>query len=571
MDFVITVFKNGGPFMYLLLLLFMLGPCPASIVAVIACVRLRVPGVLHLVVPAMLVGVGCLGTIVGVQMAMNALVVCSPEIRSVLGAVGWAVAHYTDLSGMFGAGLLLLCSSGLAAVGVAIGAGRDAKFVLLHSVPSLVVGGLAAIASLAWALFIEASLLPGLACGVGTITCAVAGLRWSADEKDGGRIAEGRLTVGLCAFLAVICLSYVSWLNGEIMAFDAAGKASPEVRAMLMYAGFQASSGALKVGLVASLGCLVAAAIPAAFSAKHLYNIWGAVSLTMLGGVLLLLCGVRVAQWAKLMSLHEVVTGGVLTELSVPGLPSGKNLEGYVQGSSAWGSCLVTVDGQKKTMGRLVLPSIPDSSWEPAVCPREPGPFKALGEEESALIAVAGRHPARWLASTRWYQDGAGPLSLLTDPSPEVRRQSPPKLQAYSHGAMNFQWQARPAKTQMIEVPHEEPGLDVNSMAELLADVFDEVPPVAGPDEFAFLDSPNGTIALANGQFQPVPTHAALQELLPRHPDYLEVHFYADRLWTIDDIVALCGSVDIGRRADCVICEETPAEWASRVGLELPW
>ncbi|MBT3222759.1 MAG: hypothetical protein HN348_27095 [Proteobacteria bacterium] len=567
MDYVITVFKEGGPFVYLLLLLFMLGPIPAVIVGLLACVRLRVPGVLYLVVPVMMIGVGSLGTVIGVSMAMDALVLCSPEIRSTLAAVGWSIAHYTDLSGAFGAGLLLLFSSVLAAVGVVVGAGKEAKFLPLHGIPSLVVGGLAAIAALVLAVLSEASFMPGLACGVGAVAVAVSGLRWSTDEKDGGRVAEGRLIVGLCAFLAVVCLSYVAWLNGDIMMYDAMAKASAEMRMTLMSMGHSASTGALTVGLVASLGCLFAATIPIAFSASRLLNVWGGISLTMVAGVLVLVLGVRVVQLVKLAPLHEVVTGGVITEIEVKGLPTGKDMEGFVQSGSGLGSCLVTLEGPR-TMGRLVYPSIPDNSWEPALCPREPGPFQPLGEDETVLVAVAGRQPARWLASTQWYQDGEGSLNVLTDPSPEARLQTPPKLRASSYESMYFDWQAKQPKTQLLEVRREEPG-HVEPLAALLDSVFAEVDNQSG--DFVLLDSPNGTIAWVNGQFHPVQTQGVLKKLLPNHDDPLDVFFYPGRKWTIDDVVALCGSARGDNRIGCVIREETPAEWASNSGIELPF
>jgi len=111
----VILFKDAGPFAYLILLCAMAG-IPVAVALAIVGVKLRIPAALHVGMPLMTVLAGVVGTHQGLTIVAEVIPKASFETRSVLAANGLSVSMYTIVIASWCAGALLFLSSTLTAI-----------------------------------------------------------------------------------------------------------------------------------------------------------------------------------------------------------------------------------------------------------------------------------------------------------------------------------------------------------------------------------------------------------------------------------------------------------------------
>jgi len=310
----ITLFTDGGPFMYPALLGAIVGPIWILFWATLTAFRFRVPAAVVVLPAPVVVIIGSVGTWSGLSMAQQAVQHASPEMASVLAAAGYGVAHYLDMFAMLVAsGLFALAAFALGVAGM-FSAGEDAKFRLVEPPIIMGVAVLACVSSVGLGLFAtalgigEANVVGaawvGLVAGASLFGLSAASCRWSeALLEHQQRGAANRGAVGLFAVLAVVLAGRAFWLEGKIQVFEAISRASPETKQLLVAVGELNSQGMLWVGSVAALLAVVAALVSLA---RVISSVGG--SRTILGAALLgllALCAVAAGalEWS---AAHEV-------------------------------------------------------------------------------------------------------------------------------------------------------------------------------------------------------------------------------------------------------------------------
>lgn len=113
----ITMFKEGGPFMYLILLsaIFLVPTVPVA--GLLAFLRVRVPAALWLAAAVLPFVFGLVGTYYGAGLALDVLPIASEGMRHKLAANGLSVALYTMDAGAAVSALVLASLAGVLGVG----------------------------------------------------------------------------------------------------------------------------------------------------------------------------------------------------------------------------------------------------------------------------------------------------------------------------------------------------------------------------------------------------------------------------------------------------------------------
>jgi hypothetical protein len=289
MSTTLMLFRDGGPFMYLILMFGTLALLATVALAIVQTLGRRLPAALWFLLPTMVLGLGTLGTLFGIGQASKAVATVSPDLIATLAAAGAAVAEYTTLFGLGWAAGLLTLSAGALGLGLAV-ASKDGAWTPLHaaaSVPLLVVGlGAAAAAP---ALDLQASgAWPGVLALLGAFAIALAALRVPGDDAGRVRTAHGRIAVAALVASAVLFAGLAVANGNEMMGYKAVSASDPEFRDEMRWAtGVLVGRGrALGWGLAAA--AVLLGAIPALPLRQHLGDRRGLVSAGAAGGLVLL-------------------------------------------------------------------------------------------------------------------------------------------------------------------------------------------------------------------------------------------------------------------------------------------
>ena len=263
---VADLFWMGGPFMYLVLALGVMGVLVGTATAVVAALGKWTPSAAWLALPVAVVLAGVVGTMLGVDMALQAVGHAAPSERSVMAASGWSVAIITDLTGLAFGSFLFAATALFGGAASAIGAGKEGKWTLGVGLPpiglSVLVGG----GLIAWAVVGRMEPLAFAAGGAalfGLIGCGLGGLRVAGGDDGPGKTAAARVMLALCAAAGVGMAGMAGRLEGLHVAWRATATAAPEARKAMWDAGQATASDATLLGLVGALAVLVFGAIPA--------------------------------------------------------------------------------------------------------------------------------------------------------------------------------------------------------------------------------------------------------------------------------------------------------------------
>lgn len=261
---VAMMFREGGPFMYALLLFGLIGTPFAVIFAlVVGATRARLPASIGWTLFTGASLVGLLGTWMGRSMALEAAASASPEMRQRIVASGIAVSMYTTTGWLLlvGLGLLLVAwsawmpallvpgpesrvdgsSAGAAIGGAILGAllGTGVVFVVLGPRGVFDAGPV-------WLFLPPLSFFTVLAM-------VLASLRASEEPEHRGRIAGTRAMLGTAAFLGIGLLGEAFVLMGETLAFQAVAMAAPDMKQKMLVVGLEIASYARWIGWGAAL------------------------------------------------------------------------------------------------------------------------------------------------------------------------------------------------------------------------------------------------------------------------------------------------------------------------------
>jgi hypothetical protein len=205
MDDVVSLFRDGGPFMWLLLPLGLLSTAVALLVGIVALTGRRIPAVVALPGPVLVVLFGAVANILNVDMIGQAVPFASPEMKGVLAHAGLAVSPVPDTFG-------LLCAA------CALGA-----YAMLGGIASFAAGG---------------------------------------NHRDAIR-AEQRLGAAFALLLATATMAWHQVLSGGALVHRALAHAAPDVVPTMVAAGLDQQFGALTWALVGGMlgfGALAACA-----------------------------------------------------------------------------------------------------------------------------------------------------------------------------------------------------------------------------------------------------------------------------------------------------------------------
>lgn len=266
MNLLLSAFRDGGPAMYAV---FALGLGSGGVVlalAVLATLDKRVPVAAWMVMPALILGVGGLGTLSGLSMASQAIEAAGTEQRAAMAAAGLAMSLYSDAFARLVVWLLCGASAGLLAIASLVAGRGEGTWDWVGSgvtVAAAWVGGL-----VYGALMVgdhEAALLtPMLMVLFGGLLVGVAGLRRPADPQALVR-SRGRhiATAGLVVFGTIASAGLVE-VSSTVTGFKAIAVVDPSEKArfleiVLKLSGRASAMGWIAVGAV-SVGLGVAVA-----------------------------------------------------------------------------------------------------------------------------------------------------------------------------------------------------------------------------------------------------------------------------------------------------------------------
>ena len=539
-------FRDGGPLMYPILLCACVGWIWVLFFAVPTAFKFRVPAAVVTATAALAVMLGSLGTYVGLSMANEAIEHASWETVGALAAMGYGIAHYTDLFGMIvGSGLFGLAALALG-IGGAIGAGSGAKFTPISAGVIGVVGLLGAVVVFGIGftsrlLGIGEAPLPG-SLWMGQIVffslmgIAASSLRFHGESRvDQERAAANRVGVSVAALLAIVFGARGWWLMGDVQTFEAIARASTETKMTMMAMGLSMSQAMWWVGLAAVLFWLVAAVVAVAPVVSFLSG-----TRSVIGGVLM---GLLLASMAAVGGLQRMEAAAVLehTEVStfwretsgrVGQLPTWDGT-----GQSPAGTCVVYREGGWVGQQRS----------DQSECPAALGPLDLpLGPHEFAVLVLGAETKARTIADTRWHE-GPNRLHILTYREPEDYW-FPGMEDWHSYPSTVLEWhETAPWEPRRRT---EDPASDFDLFEDHQGSVLKSPLSAGGP--LLIEERSSGADVVFEGRSLKLGAPADLEQLLEDHGSYETAAILVPgERWTLNDLVAWCGPAAI--RGGCML------------------
>lgn len=270
----LNAFRDGGPFMYLIL---MLGLPLTAVTLVLVGLRFsgrRIPGYLWFVGPAVISLFGLFGFTAGIYQTMKAATVASPDMASTLIAAGTAVAPLPDQLGLIFVSLAL----GLATVGLGLAVRTTAASTDRSHGRAAAAMGIGILGALGIFVFSGESnpmAAPTLAAAVLAAAAAVAMVADVAPSADEHHLAAESGLVASLGLAAVAALGAL-WVSiDKALIYKAIFYADVELHEQFLSAGLDALGSTMAMGLVAVV--FTSALIPVALLGRlHLTRArWG--------------------------------------------------------------------------------------------------------------------------------------------------------------------------------------------------------------------------------------------------------------------------------------------------------
>lgn len=230
---VVTLFREGGPWMYVLLLIAMVLPITWVAPAMVAGLKLRAPAVLWfgLAQVPLLVGLG--GTWLGAGLTLEALANASPDVTRRLAAQGLEVSLYTLVAGAWLSASTFACFAVSLGLGTAVGVGGTRKITPLDASPALLV----ALSSVAVAITGSwMGALVGFSCAA---ALGVGALQASDDDAHNARLVAARASIGFLGAAALLLVAVQTTTTAEIVGLGALARAAPDSQSRLIAAAYE--------------------------------------------------------------------------------------------------------------------------------------------------------------------------------------------------------------------------------------------------------------------------------------------------------------------------------------------
>ena len=432
---------DGGPLMYALIALLMLGAMGLLITTALGLMRHRIPAVVWLVAPLLMVWAGLLGTLQGVILASDAISYASLEMRGVLAHAGYSVALVTKFSGLFLASVLLVLGAWGAAVVAALRPGPDATFRPLGGVLGGGLVTLVGVGLVGWAAVshTDTAIIGGVLVASGP-ALALAGLREGGDPADRSRSGEGRVAVMMCVLGAVLSMGLFSYVQGSSGVHRAIAMASAEMRTTLVAVGVMQQSFAWMALVVGGLSAILGGLASVGGLWREALSGRTVVSVTAVGAGVLVAGVIQLLSASFTLRLTEAWPEPSLLGLraEVPDLPVDEDFSGE-EGYS-----------QVPSFGHLLVSHGDDWEWRRGA-EQLPATLPLDGVEPHILLAAPASMPAWDLVEETW-------SSERTDLSLVVQRPLYPEaagelwLEPGYLGAVTVQWE--PSRELTAEAYH---------------------------------------------------------------------------------------------------------------------
>jgi len=263
------LFRDGGPWMYLILALAVLALLAALVAGVLHGLRMRGLSVVWITPLGGIVAVGAVGVLSGMGLATDAVASAAPEVRQTMLAMGISVSLYTDAF----ARLCAVVLGPLLAFSVAIGhlvsvRGDRGEWTPIPGAAAGVLAflGLCVSGFLAGIRLAEgyssAIILVGVLIAALALPCLVAvGVRSEIDEDKRAGTASARFVVWIALVFAAWGAAGLPEVSGTVVAFKAVATAAPEQKAEMMQAGLEYAAADGRTGL-GTLGAILLAGLP---------------------------------------------------------------------------------------------------------------------------------------------------------------------------------------------------------------------------------------------------------------------------------------------------------------------
>ncbi|MCB9766243.1 MAG: energy transducer TonB [Alphaproteobacteria bacterium] len=326
MGLLVDLFHKGGPFMFPILGALILALLGALIGGGLALAKVRVPLAAWLLLPALMVVTGALGTAQGTTTALEAIAHASAEYKSLLAAAGYSFTLIIWVFGLTCAAIALTASALALAAGTALGAGQGATMTWVRALAagSLTLLGVGAAGVLALMSEIELVLWIPVTLLFGGLACAIAGLRQGAPGPDEDRVAAGAVGVGVMSALAVAACALAVHASGRVVAYEAMAHATPDLLGVLLAAAERTQDAALQVGATGVLVAVITAGFLSMPALGLLSELRTQVSAVLIGLMGFTVAGMAVVQEHTLGELEPWTPVEVmkLARAAVPVLPS---------------------------------------------------------------------------------------------------------------------------------------------------------------------------------------------------------------------------------------------------------
>ena len=336
MDFVTSLFRDGGLFMYAVALTALLGAVGGAALATASARGRWLPAAAWLVLPALAVALGGVGTCIEAEMANRALASEAPQELELLAAAGWVVAQYPRVFGLFAAAFLLGASALLGGIAHTIGAGPGGRWTRGAGAPTLVLALLAGLGLGVWAMRMDAGSMPvwvAATAGLVMLGSGLVSMRVPAGDDGPVRAAANRALVALAGVAAVLSIGVAGRISSEIGVYRAllgVWTVVPGEAFARMVAGAHAAEQTALIGRVAAGVVLVVGSIPLLPLFGRLRYRRTALSALLSAALLVPLPGLwsvtearlaEVAWWTR-VALFDVLQGRVAT-LPTDRMPEG--------------------------------------------------------------------------------------------------------------------------------------------------------------------------------------------------------------------------------------------------------
>ncbi len=258
----VTLFKDGGPLAYLVLMVAMAG-LPVSVVLAVVGIKLRVPAAVYIGVPLLALGTGIVGTQISLQIVEDVLPKASFETRATLAANGLSVSLYTVLLGVGLSGALLGISAGMMGIGGAIRSAAESEWAPLPGAVGL-LGVILALISVPW------TTASGIVAAMACFGVLLASLRVPRDEAEAAALVEMRGGAAILGATAVGLFGWSSHFMFHAFSWSAMAKASAETRQILLANALEANATVIPTAVGLAVLVLVVGLAAVALGARSL-------------------------------------------------------------------------------------------------------------------------------------------------------------------------------------------------------------------------------------------------------------------------------------------------------------